>query len=262
MARRTPALIRSLDILELFTDGRESVSAPEIVRELDLPRTSVHELLHTLSDRGYLRPHPDVPGRYQLGLQLFRLGSAYAEQLDVAKLGQQVAQELVARCNETAHVAVLEGDHVVYIAKVDSSRAVRMVSTLGGRVPAHCTALGKALLSALSEGELRERLGDGPLPAMTPNSITDVPRLLDELAGIRESGIAVEVCESNPDVCCTAAPVRDRTGATVAGVSVSVPLHRWSERLRTDLGELVAEGADRLTAALGGRSSHQGRART
>ncbi|MBB4935253.1 DNA-binding IclR family transcriptional regulator [Lipingzhangella halophila] len=254
MARRTPALIRSLDILELFTDGRDSVSAPEIVKELDLPRTSVHELLHTLSDRGYLRLHPDIPGRYQLGLQLFRLGSAYAEQLDIAKIGQQVAHEVVAQCNETSHVAVLDGTHVVYIAKVDSSQAVRMVSTLGGRVPAHCTALGKTLLSALPEAELRHRFGGGPLPAMTANSITGVPQLLDELAGIRASGVAVEICESNPDVCCVAAPVRDRTGATVAAISVSVPLHRWSEQLRSDLQALVADGAARLTASLGGRS--------
>ncbi len=253
MARRTPALSRSLDILELFTDGRDSVSAPEIVRELNLPRTSVHELLHTLSDRGYLRQHPDIPGRYQLGLQLFRLGSVYAEQLDLAKLGQQVAQDVVAQCNETAHVAILDGTHIVYIAKVDSSRTVRMVSTLGGRVVAHCTALGKTLLSALSESELRRRFGEDPLPAMTANSITELPRLLDTLAEVRASGVAVENCESNPDVCCVAAPVRDRTGATVAAMSVSVPLHRWSEQLRADLRPIVTDGAARLTATLGGR---------
>ncbi|MBB4935273.1 DNA-binding IclR family transcriptional regulator [Lipingzhangella halophila] len=170
MARRTPALIRSLDILELFTDGRESVSAPGIVRELNLPRPSAHELPHTLSDRGYPRPHPDVPGRYQPGLQLFRLGSAYTEQLDLAKLGQQVAQDLVARCSETSHVAILDGTHVVYIAKVDSSQAVRMVSTLGGRILAHCTVLGKALLSALTESELRERFGHGPNHVPGPRS--------------------------------------------------------------------------------------------
>ncbi|GAA3724185.1 DNA-binding IclR family transcriptional regulator [Spinactinospora alkalitolerans] len=253
MARRTPALLRGLDILELFTDGRESISAPEVVEELGLPRTTAHELLHTLVDRRYLR-QSEVPGRYQLGLQLFRLGSAYAERLDTAKVGHQVAQELVKACNETVHVAVLDHVHVVYIAKVESSHAVRMVSALGARVPAHCTALGKALLSALPERELRDRFGDAPLEAMTSRSITGLPRLLEELEGVRASGTAVEICESNPDVCCVAAPVRDRTDQVVAALSISVPLHRWSDALRGELEELVADGARRFSSALGWRS--------
>ncbi|GAA1776517.1 MULTISPECIES: IclR family transcriptional regulator [Streptomonospora] len=253
MARRTPALLRALDILELFTDGRESVSAPEVVEELDLPRTTVHELLHTLVDRQYLDPHPEIPGRYRLGLQLFRLGSAYAEGLDTARTGRQTARELVEACNETSHVAVLDDVHIVYVAKVDSSHAVRMVSTLGGRIPAHCTALGKVLLAALPEHELRTRLARTPPEPMTPRSITGVPALLDELRRVREAGTAVEICESNPDVCCVAAPVRDRTDQVVAAVSVSVPLHRWSEERRAELEDLVADGARRFTTALGGR---------
>lgn len=256
MARRTPALLRSLDILELFTDGRDSISAPEVVEELGLPRTSVHELLHTLAGRGYLRQSGEVPGRYHLGLQLFRLGSAYAERMDAAKVGHRIARRLGASCNETVHVAVLDQAHVVYIAKVDSSHAVRMVSALGGRVPAHCTALGKALLSELTEREVRTRLGDGPLEAMTANSITDVARLLDEVAGVRKAGVAVEICESNPDVCCVAAPVRDRDDQAVAAISVSVPLHRWSDALREELEALVVSGAVDFTAALGGRPAH------
>ncbi|GAB3455935.1 IclR family transcriptional regulator [Streptomonospora sediminis] len=255
MARRTPALLRALDILELFTDGRESVSAPEVVDELDLPRTTVHELLHTLVDRDYLGPDPEVPGRYQLGLQVFRLGSAYAERLDTARTGRRIARELVAACNETSHVAVLDATHIVYIAKVDSSHAVRMVSTLGGRIPAHCTALGKVLLAALPEHDLHERFAEVPLRAMTPNSITDLATLGTELDRVRQAGTAVEICESNPDVCCVAAPVRDRTDQVVAAVSVSVPLHRWSDERRTELEALVAEGAQRFSAALGGRAT-------
>ncbi len=252
MARRTPALQRSLDILELFTDGRESVSAPEVVEELDLPRTSVHELLHTLESRRYLHRHPDVPGRYQLGIQLFRLGSAYTDQLDVPRVGQRIARELVERCNETTHVAVLDHRHIVYTAKVDSSHAVRMVSSLGRRLPAHCTALGKVLLSHLPEDELRSRLESPALEALSERSITEVPRLLEELVRVRRDGSAVEVCEANPDVCCVAAPVRDRTRQVVAALSISVPLHRWSDERAEELRALVTEGALKYSAELGG----------
>jgi DNA-binding IclR family transcriptional regulator len=256
MARRTPALERSLDILELFTDGRESISAPEVVEELGLPRTTVHELLNTLTSRQYLHRHPDVPGRYRLGIQLFRLGSAYSDHVDTAKIGQQVAQELVRACNETAHVAVLDHRHIVYIAKVDSSHAVRMVSSLGRRLPAHCTALGKVLLAALPDDVLRERLAEAPLEALSERSVTEVPALLRELAAVRETGTAVEVCEANPDVCCVGAPVRDRTGQVVAALSISVPLHRWSDERCEELRALVRDGADRYTAALGGAPVH------
>lgn len=256
MVRRTPALLRSLDILELFLDGRDSVNAPDVVAELGLPRSSVHELLHTLADRGYLRADPDVPGRYRLGVQLFRLGSAYAERLDVATVGGQVAREVMASCSETVHLAVREGRDVVYVAKVDSPRAVRMVSALGGRVPAHCTAVGKVLLASMSEAELRELYGGDALPALTPASRTRLPDLVADLGRVREAGVATDECESSPEVCCVAAPVVDRTARTVAALSVSVPLHRWTEESRGELERLVVAGAARVSTALGGRPRH------
>lgn len=252
MARRTPALQRSFDILELFLDGRDSVSAPEVVEELGLPRTTVHELLHTLTSRQYLHRHPEVPGRYQLGMQLFRLGSAYSDRLDVPKLGQRIAREVVQECNETSHVAVLDGRHIVYVAKVDSSRAVRMVSSLGRRLPAHCTALGKVLLAHLPQEELARRLEGEHLEVLSKRSITELPVLLDELSRVRERGWAVEECEANPDVCCVAAPVRDRAGQVVAALSASVPAHRWSKERSDGLRGLVTAAAERFTAHLGG----------
>lgn len=251
MARRTPALQRSLDILELFIDGRESISAPEVIEELGLPRTTVHELLTTLAERQYLCRHPDVSGRFQLGIQLFRLGAVYSDHLDVPKIGQDFAREMVAECNETSHVAVLDGLHIIYVAKVDSSHAVRMVSSLGRRLPAHCTALGKVLLAALPEEELLRRIGDGPLESLSEHSITEVPTLLTELAEVRDAGSAVEVCEAGPDVCCVSAPVCDRTGQVVAALSISVPSHRWSDGRREELRSLVTDSAARFSTMLG-----------
>ncbi|MBR8744724.1 IclR family transcriptional regulator [Nocardiopsis sp. MG754419] len=252
MTRRAPALQRSLDILELFTDGRDTVSAPEVVDELGLPRTTVHELLHALVDRQYLHRHPEIPGRYRLGIQVFRLGSAYGEGLDVPKLGQEAAREMVAECNETSHVAILDDRHIVYVAKVDSSRAVRMVSSLGRRLPAHCTALGKVLLAALSDDELFRRIGgSSPLEALTEHSITDPDLLLRELTEVHRAGTAVEVCEADPDVACVGAPVRDHTGQVVAALSISVPRHRWSQGRRERLRALVRDGARRFSTALG-----------
>ncbi|WP_405613013.1 IclR family transcriptional regulator [Streptomyces sp. NBC_00076] len=254
MGRLVPAVTRALDILELFLDGDGTLSAPDIVRRLQLPRTTVHELVTTLAARSYIVQVPGQPGRYRLGVRPYQLGSRYAEQLDLAAEGQQVARSVAETCDETVHVAILEGTDVIYIAKVDSTHAVRMVSAAGRRLPAHCTSVGKMLLASLPDHELSARIPEGAaLVAMTANSITDPDALREALAGIRQRGIAVENQESNPDVSCVAAPVQDRTGRVVAALSISVPMIRWSDERRGELEQLAAKGAAELSERLGHR---------
>ncbi|MET7620132.1 IclR family transcriptional regulator [Streptomyces sp. NPDC005408] len=253
MGRLVPAVTRALDILELFLEGDGTLSAPDITRKLQLPRTTVHELVTTLAARSYLVAIPEQPGCYRLGVRSYQLGSRYAEQLDLAAEGQRVAREVAETCDETVHVAILEDLDVIYIAKVDSTHAVRMVSAAGRRLPAHCTSVGKMLLAALPAEDLDLRIEEGELAAMTHNSITDPDALRAALAAIRERGIATEHRESNPDVSCVAAPVRDSSGRVVAALSISVPMIRWSEEREAELAELAAKGAGDLSVSLGHR---------
>src|SRR3954453_7707560 len=177
MSRAVPAASRALNILELFLDA-PVLSAAEIVNQLGLPRTTVHELLGTLTDRSYLVVVPGQPLRYQLGVRLFQLGSVFAQQLDLAREAQKVATEVAAECDETVHVAILDGTDVIYIARVESTHPVRMVSAVGRRLPASCTGVGKLLLSALADGELDALYRDpGVLTRLTPRTITSLPRL-------------------------------------------------------------------------------------
>ncbi|MFV2120420.1 IclR family transcriptional regulator, partial [Streptomyces sp. Act-28] len=251
MGRLVPAVTRALDILELFLDGDGTLSAPEITRRLRLPRTTVHELVTTLAARSYLVPLPEQPGRYRLGVRTYQLGSRYAEQLDLAAEGQRVAREVAETCDETVHVAVLEGLDVIYIAKVDSTHAVRMVSAAGRRLPAPCPSVGKMLLASLPREELDARIDGRELVAMTPDSLTDPDELRAALAAAGERGVATEHRESNPDVGCVAAPVRDGAGRVVAALSISVPMIRWSEEREAELAELAAKGAVGLSARRG-----------
>ncbi|WP_327351323.1 IclR family transcriptional regulator [Streptomyces sp. NBC_01304] len=254
MGRLVPAVTRALDVMELFLEGDGTLSAPDITRKLGLPRTTVHELVTTLAARSYLVQVPEQPGRFRLGVRTYQLGSRYAEQLDLAAEGQQVAREVAETCDETVHVAILEDLDVIYIAKVDSIHAVRMVSAAGRRLPAHCTSVGKMLLASLPADELDARLDEeGELVAMTHNSITDHDALRSALTEIRERGIAHEHRESNPDVSCVAAPVRDSAGRVVAALSISVPMIRWNEEREAELAELAAKGARDLSLRLGHR---------
>jgi IclR family transcriptional regulator, KDG regulon repressor len=253
MARAVPAVTRALDILELFLD-RPELTAPEITGRLGLPRTTAHELVSTLVERAYLTPSGGQPLRYRLGMRLFQLGARFADQLDLAREAQEVAFEVAAACDETVHIAILDGTDVVYIAKVDSTHPVRMVSAVGRRLPAHCTGVGKVLLCGLSPEALDARLPrDQNLPAMTPHSITSPSKLRSHLAEVRKAGLAYDECESNDAVNCVAAPVYDHTGAMIAAMSISVPIMRWSPARREDWSQLVREGARTLSARLGHR---------
>lgn len=249
MARLTPAVLRSLDVLELFMDARHGLTAPEVVQRTGLPRTTVHELLTTLAERRYLR-REDSTATYHLGLSVFRLGNAFAERLDLHSVGVRVAQSVARDCDETVHVGILEGLDVVYVCKVDSTQSVRMVSRMGGRVPASCTAVGKALLAHLPEAERRRIVRKG-LAKLTSRSITEPHVLANQLDQIRAAGVAFEAGESNPDVSCVAAPVRDHSGTVVAALSISVPDMRWNQRSPEEWATLASEGASGLSAELG-----------
>jgi DNA-binding IclR family transcriptional regulator len=230
------------------------LSVREAAAGLGLPRSSVHELMHTLAALGAIAPAEGTNGRFTLGLLLHELGSAYLSQVDVAREGMQAAEAVAAACGETVHLATLDGVEVVYLAKVDSIHAVRMVSAVGRRLPAHCTGVGKALLSGLPDEEVVRRYGgpDARLPSMTARSIVTVAALVETLAEVRQVGYSIDDCESNRDVRCVAAPVRDHRGGTVAAMSISVPVLRTGPDWPSPLADLVREGAGDLSRRLGG----------
>ncbi|AGZ40803.1 IclR family transcriptional regulator [Actinoplanes friuliensis] len=250
MPRVVPAVIRALDVLELFLD-RPELSARDVMERLDLPRTTVHELLVTLEARSYLISVPGQPVRYRLGMPVFQLGAAFAGRLDLVREAQDVARDVAAACDEAVHVAVLDGADVIYLVKVDSTHPVRMVSAVGRRLPAHCTAVGKILLSDLDQAALDDILAKGSLPGMTPTSITDPDLLRAQLEEVRAEGVAVDNGESDSAMRCVAAAVRDHSGAVVAAMSVSAPTIRWTAESHVEWTELVRDGAARLSAHMG-----------
>jgi len=164
VARSVPAVVRALDVLELFLDGRTNLSAPEVANGLGLPRTTVHELLATLVEREYVERLPDNAHRFRLGLRVFELGNTYAEALDVVRDGQSVVDEVAARCGETCQLAVLDGRDVVYVAKADGSHDLRVQAPVGRRSTALRTAAGRVLLAHLPWGEMDRRFPVRPAP--------------------------------------------------------------------------------------------------
>jgi IclR family KDG regulon transcriptional repressor len=250
--RKIPSIQRAFDVLELFLQGTHALSVPEIVARLNFPRTTVYEIVNTLLACGYLTTAEGQPNRVSLGFKLFELGSAYAANVDLISEGRRVAMNLVAESDETVQMAVRDRTEAVFVAKVDCSKLVRLVSTAGSRLPAHCTGVGKMLLSALSNKEILDLYqGQRQLTKMTANSITSVSELLKELEMIHRRGLAYDDCESNIDVRCVAAPVYDGRGQMVAAMSFSVPITRMSLSRQDELAGIIRKGAEELSRRLG-----------
>lgn len=243
--------VRVLDIFELLARHPDGLSLSEIATALAMPKSSAHGLLSTLLRRGYLRP-----GRrdrtYRLGARLFELGSSYLAGADLLTEGQEVVRETAHACDETVHLAILDGNEVLYIAKEEGTNTVRMVSAVGKRFPAYGTGVGKMLLSALPVEEL-DRLYpvDKTLPPITDRTITDPIAFRHELAETRRRGYATDYEESTPGLCCIAAPVFNSDGVIAAAISVSVPTVRFTAERQNELRMLVQQSAERLSRVLG-----------
>ena len=233
---------RALDVLEALADCDGAAGLSEIAARTGLPYGTIHRLLRTLLDRGYVRQEADR--RYALGGALVRLGGA-AERL-VGSWARPYLEQVAALSGETANLAVLEGDFVVYVAQAASQRRLRMFTEVGRRVLPHSTAVGKVLLAYRPDAAaVLTRTG---LPRRTPHTITSLEAMLAELAAVRERGYALDLGEEELGVHCLAVPVFDGDGV-IASMSVSGPAERIDalprEELAADLRRIAqACGAD------------------
>lgn len=256
VTRLVPAVARAFDILELFLGNERQLSLPEMVALTGLPRTTVFEIVGTLVARNYLSRAVGHRDRFELGFMSFQLGTAYRWRSRLATVGQQVAEEVSSDCSETVNIAVLDGRDVVYLCTVEGNQAVRIAVSVGRRLPAHCTALGKVLLASLSSTELEELYPPGcEVVVRTEHSVNSSEKLLLELARVQQYGYSIERNESNDGVSCLAAPIRDDRDRVIAAMSVTVPSHRFTTEEEARLSWMVRLGALRVSAMLGSVSS-------
>ncbi|HEX8629930.1 MAG TPA: IclR family transcriptional regulator [Catenuloplanes sp.] len=214
---------RTLEVLELLADRPGRHSLVELSRLLDIPKSSLHGILRTMAQRGWVET--DAAGvRFGLGVRALQVGAAYIDADDAVGLLAGVLDELSREFGETVHLGRLDGPNVVYLAKRESVHPLRLFSSIGRRLPAHATALGKVLLAGYSDTEV-DRLLSWPLPALTRHTIVTPEPLHAELAAIRERGYASDREENTEGIVCFAMAVPLRSPATDA-ISMSVPAAR------------------------------------
>ena len=242
-----PALRRADLILERLAAVRTPVRAAELLEATGLAKSTLYLLLESLERKRWIERRGDG---FVIGVRLFEHGSAYLRHDGLQEAFRTAAGAFVARHNEAVQMAVLDGAEVVYVAREDANRPVRLVSDPGMRLPAHCSALGKAMLASLDDADVVALLPPS-LPALTERSITRLPQLLKALSQVRATGVAIDVEEVAAGLHCFAAYV----GLTVMGrrvaVSTSVPIDRMDRRRE----KLLAGGIVQLARQIGVRVS-------
>lgn len=237
---------RTLAVLEALARAPGRRGLGELARELAIPKSSLHGILHTMTRRGWVEADPDG-GRFGLGVRALQVGAAYVDADDTVSLLHDALDGLAAEFGETVHLGRLDGADVVYLAKRESTHPLRLFSAIGRRLPAHATALGKALLAERTAREVDARLG-WPLPALTAHTVTDRAALHAELAGVRERGYAVDHEENTDGIVCFAAAVPLRSPA-VDAISLSVPASRVDTATGAAMAAALRRVADRLRSA-------------
>jgi len=231
MARREAPTVESVDralrMLEALSRHGSGASLDELASSLALPKSSLHRTLAALRGRGFATQRED--GRYLLGPELLRIAFDFYDRLDVRVWLRPTLERLRAEVNETVHLGVLDGADVVYVDKLEPTHPIALSSKIGGRNPAHCTGVGKALLAWTypTDAALRAWVEQHePLARPTAKTIHEPAALGREMTRIRTEGVAKDLEESEPGVRCVAAPVFFGGSTPVAAISISAPKER------------------------------------
>lgn len=237
---------RVFDLLEIMAELGGSAALSDLAARSALPLPTIHRLLRTLLAKGYARQLPNR--KYALGPRLIRLGDAASSQL-----GSNARSELawlVAETEETANMAVLDGDYVLYVAQAPSPHAMRMFTEVGQQAHTHSTGVGKAILSQLDDDTVRAIVDRAGMPTPTKHSIGTIEELLADLELIRDRGYAIDDGEQELGVRCFAVPLPDFP--TPSAISISGPDARVTMDIADTAVPLLKQAAQRISASVAG----------
>ncbi len=251
---KVPAAEGTLRILSYLATQRGPARASSLALALNLPRSTVYQLLDALVAQGFAVHLPEEH-RYGLGIAAFELSSGFSRQEPLSRLGRPLIAHLVDRLGESAHLVVLHGRDVIYLVEERAAHRPSLVSEVGVRLPAHLTASGRALLAALPAAQLRalypnqaaleQRDGRGPRTRLELRAVLD---------RVRTDSYATENGEITPGIASVALAVRDHSGWPAAAIAVTFAADRFPGEDWAVLAATVAATAAELSRRIGGRS--------
>lgn len=243
------SLARGLKVIEGFEGHREGLTVSELARSSGLSRAAVRRILLTLARLGYA----EETGRsFRLKTRVLKLGFSYLSSTSLPSIAQPVLEHLTETLHESSSLSVLDGDQIVYLARSATKRVMSVGLSVGSRLPAYCTSMGRILLAALPEGELEAFLSGAELKPLTPKTVTDKGVLAEIIRRIRADGFALTDEELELGLRSIAVPIRTRQNRIVAAMNVGVHAARVSaaEMVHRFLPQL-RESAQSLSQLLG-----------
>jgi IclR family transcriptional regulator, acetate operon repressor len=243
------SLARAFAILEAMADAGGEIGLSQLATEAQLPPATIHRLVRTLVDLGYVRQEPSR--QYTLGPRLMRLVDTSTKRLEA--LAHPYMSDVVDALGESVNLAVLDGEEIVYVAQVQPSQnSMRMFTEVGSRVKPHATAVGKAILATKPDDEVRELLKRTGMPRRTEHTLTSLKLLFADLERVRERGYALDDGEQELGVRCVGLAVPD--APRPMGLSMSGPLTRMSDDVIEKAAPILRRAAEKIGAALAARA--------
>lgn len=243
------SVTRALELLEIISTEKE-IGIRELSRRAGLSRGTVQRLISTLMERGYLTQNLSNQ-KYHLSLKLFQLGNRSLFQNELRSVARPILEDMQKRIQETILLGTLDGTEVVYIDKLEVKQEIQLTSTVGSRVPAHCTATGKAILAFLPAQECEVILLASKLTSYTPRTLTHIAELTKEFAETRIRGYSIDNEERFPGMFSVGAPVWDYSGKVVGSVGIPGFVHRVPKERIPLLGEAVVAATREISMRLG-----------
>lgn len=235
------SLARGLAVVRCFDSGRRRQTLSEVARSTGLTRATARRFLLTLSELGYV----DTDGsQFWLTPRVLELGYSYLSSLSLPEVATPILEKLSRQVDESSSVSILDGDDIVYVARVPVRRIMTVAITIGTRFPAYATSMGRVLLAGLPDDELDEYLTRLELQPLTDHTVTIREGLRSTLLEVRENDYCILDQELEAGLRSMAAPIRDLAGNTVAAVNISTHAARYTmDRLHSEFVPAVQSAA-------------------
>ncbi|WP_110601973.1 IclR family transcriptional regulator [Salinicola lusitanus] len=247
------SLVRGLNILEMLAATPDGLALSDVAEDVGLAPSTTHRLLQALFQQGFITQDVES-GLWKIDVKTFRIGNSFLEARDFVATARPFLRQLTATSGETANLGIRDDGMVVYLAQSESKQMMRMITRLGSRAPLHASGVGKALLAWMPPQEFEQIVAGRTLEGETPNTLTNVETLRDQLVEIRRQGYAVDREEHAIGLNCVAATLHDESGLPLAAISVSGPVARIDDSRLPELAALVAETAREITVKIGGKT--------
>lgn len=245
------SLERAIRVLKAVSEG-EGLSLTEIALASGESTSTAYRALLTMQKFGLVE-FIENGQLWQVGVEAFRIGNGFLRRTSIVEESRPVMQQVMVETGETANLAVIEKDEVIFVSQVETHQPIRAFFRPGTRGPVHASGIGKALLAFMPEARRKRILGKPPFESFTPRTIIGLEALEAEMRRVRERGWAVDDEERTDGMRCVAAPIFDVNGEAIAGISISGPVSRVDKDREAELGAIIAASARQITESIGGR---------